>query len=342
MPATEVSSSAKLLQLLEGAWVAQAIGVAAKLGLADLMKDGARPVDDLARETSTHAPSLYRLLRALASVGIFAEAEHRTFGLTPLAEPLQSDVRGSMRAMCAMRAEPWFCGAWGELLHSVTTGEPGFDRYAGCDIFTFLKRNPTALALFGEAMSDLSASETAAVLDAYDFSHADTIVDVGGGQGALLADILRSHPAARGILFDRPETIGRAGDLQKQAGVGDRCQLVGGSFFETVPEGGDLYILKSVIHDWSDDESITILRNVRRAMAPDATLLLIERVIPAGNTASSSKWMDLNMLIASTGRERTEAEFRSLLAAAGFELARVVSTMASVSLIEASQRVPKM
>jgi hypothetical protein len=339
MRVTEMPSSTRLLQLLDGAWVAQAIGVAAKLGLADLMQDGARSVDDLARLSVTHAPSLYRLLRALASSGIFAEREHGTFELTPLAETLCSNVPGSLRAICAMRTEPWFWGAWGELLHSVKTGQPGFDHRAGSDLFTFLERNPDALATFGEAMGSLSHAETAAILCAYEFSHARTIVDVGGGQGALLAAILQAHPQTRGVLFDRPETVARAPGLLKQAGIADRCDVVGGSFFERVPENGDLYILKSVIHDWDDDQSLAVLHNVRCAMSLDDRLLLIERVIPPGNTPSAGKWMDLNMLIAGSGRERTIAEYQSLLADAGFELTHVVPTTAEVSLIKGAPRI---
>lgn len=334
MVAVDLLPSAELLRLTAAAWVSQAIGVAAKLGLADLTKDGPKRIDELARDTATHPPSLHRLLRALAGVGIFVENEHGEFGLTPLAAGLRSDVPGSVRAICAMRAEPWFWGAWGELFHSVRTGETGFDHFHGAGIFAFLEQNPAALALFGRAMGSLSGTETAAVLAAYDFSQAGTIVDVGGGQGALLAAILKAHSAARGILFDRPATVARARDMLEAAGVGDRCEVIGGSFFDTVPEGGDLYVLKSVIHDWDDDQAVAILQNCCRAMGADAKLLLIERVIPPGNAPSFGKWMDLNMLVVAGGRERTEAEYRSLYARAGFELTRIVPTAAEVSLIE--------
>ena len=256
--------------------------------------------------SATHTPSLYRLLRALASSGIFAEREHRVFELTPLAEPLRSDVPGSLRAMCALRVEPWFLGAWGELLHSIRTGEPGFDRYAGSDLFTFLQRNPDALATFGEAMGSLVAhgfrGHSLRLRLLTRWSHCRR---GGGGQGALLTAILQAHPTARGVLFDRPETVAQAAELLKRAAVEDRCGLVGGSFFERVPEDGDLYILKSVIHDWEDEQAVAILRNVRRAISAAGKLLLIERVIPPGNTPSTSKWMDLNMLVAANGRERT-------------------------------------
>jgi hypothetical protein len=338
MAAAAPSSSAELLRLTAAAWVARAIGVAAALGLADLLADGPRGVDELARASAADPPSLYRLLRALAGAGIFAEDDHGRFGLTPLADGLRSDAPGSVRALCALRAAPWYWGAWGELAHSVRTGAPGFDRVHGTDLFTLLERHPAALALFGQAMGALSGTEAAAVLAAYDFAPAATIVDVGGGRGALLAAILGAHPAARGILFDRPATVAGAGALLQGAGVGDRCAVVGGSFFEAVPAGGDLYVLKSVLHDWDDDRAAAILRTCRRAMGPAGRLLLIERVLPPGNAPSPGRWMDLNMLVAAGGRERTEAEYRSLLAGAGFEATRVVPTTAEVSLLEATPR----
>ena len=224
--------------------------------------------------------------------------------------------------------------AWGELFHSVKTGETGFDHFNGADIFTFLERDPAALSLFAQAVGSLSGTEIAAVLAAYDFSRARTIVDVGGGQGALLAAILAANPAVRGVLFDRPATVARARGLLENVGVGDRCEVIDGRFFDAVPKGGDLYVLKSVIHDWDDDQAAAILQNCRRAMGADARLLLIERVIPPGNAPAFGKWMDLNMLVVAGGRERTEAEYRSLYARAGFDLMRIIPTAAEVSLIE--------
>lgn len=331
-----MQAPAELLRLSAGAWVSQAIAVAAKLRLADLMTDGSRSVDELARETATHSPSLYRLLRALASVGVFAEDEQGQFGLTPLAAGLRSDVSGSVRALCEMRGEPWYWGAWGELLYSVRTGETAFNQVHGKGLFTFLEQDPAALSLFAQAMGSLSGTEIAAILAAYDFSPASTVIDVGGGHGVLLAAILQANPGVRGILFDRPAAVARARGVLESAGIAGRCEVFGGSFFDAVPEGGDIYILKSVIHDWEDDRAAAILRSCRRAMDVDARLLLIERVIPPGNTPALGKWMDLNMLVAAGGRERTEVEYRSLCANAGFELTRLVPTAVEVSLIEAA------
>lgn len=331
----DVSSAAELLRLTSAAWVAQAIAVAAQLRVADLLDDGPRTIDELAAATATHGPSLYRLLRALGGVGIFAERVDGRFELTPLAAALRSDGPGSVRAMCAMRGEPWFTAAWAELRHSVTTGEPGFDHAHGTDLFGFLDTNPPAMTLFAEAMTSMSGTETAAVLAAYDFSAAATIVDVGGSRGALLAAILRANPGSRGVLFDLPATVATAAPVLEAAGVADRCALIGGSFFDTVPEGGDLYVLKSVIHDWDDHRAASILTNCRRAIRPHGSLLIIERVVAAGNEPSVAKWMDLNMLVATGGRERTEAEYEALCRGTGFELTGIHPTAAQVSLIEA-------
>jgi hypothetical protein len=334
MPSGDPSLAAELLRLSSAGWVAQAIAVAAQLRLADVLTDGAKDVGELAAETGTHTPSLYRLLPALASMGIFAEDHNGRFQLTALATPLRSDVPGSVRAMCAMRGETWFLETWAELLHSVRTGEPGFEHRHGAPLFAFLAEHPAAMALFAEAMTSMSGTECAAVLAGYDFSTATTIVDVGGGHGLLLAAILRSSPSARGVLFDLPAATARAHDTLDAAGVTDRCVISSGDFFDTVPTGGDLYVLKSVIHDWDDDRAVSILANCRRAMDPAGTLLLIERVIPAGNEPSTSKWMDLNMLVATGGRERTEDEYRSLFQRAGFTLTCVTPTPAHLSLIE--------
>ena len=243
MPSGGQSSAAELLRLTSAGWVAQAIAVAARLRLADVLTDGAKDVGELAAETGTHAPSLYRLLRALASVGIFAEDHDGRFGLTPLATPLRSDVPGSVWAMCAMRGETWFLETWAELLHSVQTGEPAFEHRHGASLFAFLTDHPAAMALFAEAMTSMSATECAAVLAGYDFSTATTIVDVGGGQGHLLAAILRSSPNARGVLFDLPATTARAHETLDAADVTDRCVISDGDFFDAVPDGGDLYVL---------------------------------------------------------------------------------------------------
>jgi hypothetical protein len=255
--------------------------------------------------------------------------------LTPLAEGLRSDLDGSLRQICGLRGEPWTWQAWGELYHSVTTGESAMRYVHGRDLFEFLNEHPDIQARFDQAMVSLSSTEIAAILAAYDFSPFSTIADIGGGHGALLAAILTTYPSARGILFDQPTTVAEAAELLERANVRERCTTVAGDFFTAVPGGADLYLFKSIIHDWSDDRAEVILRTCRRAMAPEACLLLIDRVVPPGNAPSFSKWMDLNMLVLANGRERTEAEISKLLACTGFELQRVIPTATPFSLVEA-------
>jgi hypothetical protein len=304
------------------------------LRLADLLADGPRNVDGLARDTATDPPSLYRLLRALASNGIFREGEPGTFELTPLAEGLRSDIPGSLRAMCVLRTEAWAWAAWSELLRSVSTGISAMELLDGRGLFDFLEERPESLSLFAQEMVSLSSTETEAILAAYDFSGYSTIIDIGGGTGTILAAILAAYPAASGVLFDQPSVIDRAGPLLDGAGISHRCTRTGGDFFAAVPGGGDFYLLKSIIHDWDDERAEAILRTCRCAMPPHARLMLIERVVPAGNGPSFAKWMDLNMLVIAGGRERTEAEYRHLYARAGLELRRIIPTASDMSLIE--------
>jgi len=332
----EDRAAAELLRMAGAAWVAQAISVAARLGVADFMADGPRAVDDLAAATATHSRSLRRLLRALAGVGVFAEDEQGRFGLGLLGSALRSDAPGSVRALCAMRGEPWCWNAWSELFHTLKTGETAFQYMHGTDWFGFLSQHPETAALFDQAMGDLSRTETDSVVAAYDFGRFKTIVDVGGGRGTLLAAILRANPTVEGTLLDLPATVVEAGALLEKAGVAERCTIAGGSFFEAVPGGAELYVLKSVIHDWDDDRAVAILRACRPAMGNTGRLLLVERLIPPGNGPSFAKMMDLNMLALAGGLERTEAEYRALFARADLELAGVIATGADVSIIEAA------
>ncbi len=324
-----------VLGLTEAAWIAQAVSVAARLRLADLMVDGAKTVGELAEATVTHPPSLRRLLGALAGEGLFVEDDQGRFGLTPLGEPLRSDAADSVRALCALRGEPQWWAVWGELLHSVQTGEPAFRYVHGTDLPGFLAGHPDAAALYRAGMGELARTVTAAVVAAYDFGRFKTVVDVSGGQGALLAAILRAYPTVRGVLFDLPATVTQAGGLLAEAGVADRCTIIGGDFFEAVPEGGELYVLKSVIHDWDDEQALAILRSCRRAMDRSSRLLLVERVLPPGDAPPFASRMDLNMLVMrGGGRERTGAEYQRLGQCAGLALADVIPTGADISLIE--------
>jgi ubiquinone/menaquinone biosynthesis C-methylase UbiE len=331
-------ANAAMRQLIMGFRTTQLIHVAATLGIADLLKDGPRDASDLASAASAHPRALYRLLRALASLGIFAETNDGRFELTALAQTLRSDVPGSVRGLAMVYGDDWVWRAYEGMFHSITTGLPAFDHVHGAQFFGYLQRHPAAAATFDQAMTAYSQQEAAAVLAAYDFSAAANVVDVGGGQGALLAAILKAHPRARAVLFDQPSVIERARTGLATAGIADRCAMTPGDFFESVPERGDLYIMKSVLHNWDDRRSIAILENCRNAMQRGSRLLIIERVVPRGNEPSEAKLFDINMLVVIGGLERTESEYRELLEAAGFELTRIIPTTAPVSIVEAAPR----
>lgn len=326
-----------LLQMISGFWLSRTIYIAAKLGLSDLVKDQPRTAAELATATGTHAPSLYRILRALASVGIFTEDEQGRFAQTPVSEMLRSDVPGSMRAVAMVELGQEHFPAWGNLLHSVKTGEIAFDNLFGENIWEYYAKHHDDANNFNDAMSGLTEMSNQAVLAAYDFSGIGTLVDVAGGVGGMLSAILQRYPDTRGVLFDLPHVINEAGSFFAAAGMHERVTLTSGDFFQAVPEGGDAYTMKFIIHDWDDEKSTTILKNIRRAMNPGGKVLLVEMVVPARNEPHWSKFMDLNMLVMAGGRERTEAEFRALLANAGFTLTRVIQTPGPVCVIEAVQ-----
>lgn len=331
----QAAAPGQLLQMIFGSIVTQMIAVAAKLNLADLLSDGARPVDELAAATHTHPPSLYRLLRALASVGIFAETEPRHFTLTPLAGLLQSNAPNSLRGFALLLGSEFYYRSFTNLLHSVQSGESALQTTFGIGLFEYLHQHPGDAAIFNEAMTSVSGREAGAVRDAYDFTGIQTLVDVGGGHGVLLATILKANPALQGILFDRPPVVAGAGPLLQQEGVADRCQVVGGDFFASIPAGADAYILKYIIHDWDDERAEKILKNCRQAMAPGGRVLIVDAVIPAGNAPFIGKLRDMVMLaVTSGGVERTAAEFQTLLAGAGFRLNRIVPTNSVVSVVE--------
>lgn len=329
----EPSPRQQMGRMLTGYWVSQALHVAARLKLADLVADEPKTADELATSTQTHAPSLYRLLRALASLGVFAEGGQGRFGLTPMAECLRSDVPGSQWASAMMIGEGFYL-AWGELLHCVRTGGTGFEKIYGRPVFDHLASHPEQAALFDQAMISFHGHETAAMVEAYDFAGVRRLVDVGGGNGTTLAGILSAQPAMRGTLFDLPGVVERAREHLKAAGVLHRCEVVAGSFFDTIPAGADAYLLRHIIHDWDDDQSLQILRHVRSAIAPAGRLLVVETVIEPGNEPSIGKLLDLAMLVLPGGMERTSEEYRRLYERAGFRLTRVVPTAAEVSVVE--------
>lgn len=329
----EMPPQAVLMQMLTGYWVSQLIYVAAKLGIADLLKDKPMTSEELAAATNTDARTLYRVLRALASVGIFAEVENKRFTMTPLAATLESGP-GSMRGMVIHLGEPASWRAWGELLYSVQTGQTAFPHAHGMDIFDYYAQHPESAEPFNEAMTNFSQIAIPAIIKAYNFSAIGKLVDVGAGHGSLLTAILQAHPQMKGVAFDMAKAIEGAKPRIEAEGLTERCEVVAGDFFESVPDGGDAYIMKHIIHDWDDERSIKILKNCHRAMKDDGRLLLVEFVIERGNAPSLGKLMDINMLALPGGQERTEDEYRALFAAAGFKLTRIIPTASPISVIE--------
>ena len=314
-------------------WTSQAVYVAAKLRIADRLADGPRTVEALAEATGTHPRTLYRLLRALASVGVFSEGEAGRFRLTPAGELLRADETDSLWAMAILMGEEHY-HAWGGLLESVRTGKTAFDRLYGKPIFAYLAEHPEKAKVFDAAMTAIHGRETAAVLDAYDFAGIERLADIGGGNGSNLIGILGRYPGMYGLLFDLPHVVERARDDLRAAGLADRCETVGGSFFKPIPVQADAYFLRHILHDWDDDDAGQILRNIRRAMPSGSRVLVVEHVLPPGDAPSFGKLLDLNMLIMSGGIERTEDEFRRLYEAAGFRLTRVVPARDDLSVIE--------
>lgn len=326
--------SARLMEMMFGFALSRSIAVAAQLGVADLLKDGPKSADELAQAVGAHPRALYRLLRALAGAGVFAEGADARFNLTPLSELLRSDAPESLRAFAAMIANAVNFETWALLPYSVETGKPAFPHKFGMPWFAWLGQNPAEAETFHNAMTSLSAGAVAAVVSAYDFSGISKLVDVGGGHGLLLASVLSKYPNMKGVLYDEPTVIQGAKDVLAAHGVADRCETVGGDFLRSAPAGGDAYILKHIIHDWSDEECLTILGHCHEGMTAGGKVLIVEMVIPERNVPAFSKFLDLEMLVFLTGRERTGAEYRALLDGAGFELSRVVPTPSPYSVIE--------
>ena len=328
---SDAPASQQFMKMTIGGWVTQAISVAAELGIADFLVQGPRTADELAQLAHAHGGALYRVLRALASVGIFSEDAERRFSLTPLAECMRSDTPDSLRSFAIMSGAEFY-QSWGCLLHSAQTGEPGFQKRYGAPFFQYMTEHPERHAIYDAAMMVHGIAETEPMLNAYDFSAFGTVADVGGGNGRMLAAILQRHAAVRGILFDLPPVAQRAQPGLAELGLADRCQVVGGDFFVSVP-AADAYVLRHVIHDWSDDNAVKILRNCRTAMNRGGRVLLVETVIPPLNEPCFGKWLDLMMLIVE-GRERTREQYEQLFAQAGLKLNRIVPTAHEVSIIE--------
>ena len=323
----------QLMQMATAHWVSRILYVAADLNLAARLADGPRTAEELAQSTATHAPSLYRVMRALASIGLFTEAPSHRFSLTLLGEVFTT---GTVRATVLTAAGDLITKSLEQLPYSVQTGKSGFEKAFGMPFFEYLARHPAEASLFSETMVGFHGSEPAAVAAAYDFSQFETIIDVGGATGNLLATILGRHPQPRGILFDLPHVLRDAPALIEARGLVRRITIEAGNFFESVPTAVGAYLLSHIIHDWSEAQCLTILGNCRRTMKPNSRLLVIETVLAPGDAPQLGKILDIIMLALFTGaKERTEPEYRGLLDKAGFRLARVVPTESAVSIVEA-------
>jgi len=324
----------QLIQMGTAYWVSSLVYVAAKFSLADHLAKGPATAEDLAGATGTHAPTLYRVLRTLASLGIFTEGDGHKFSLTPLGEALKTGAPGSARATILTLGGEWAVQGWANLSYSVETGKSAVEKNLGMPVFDWLGQNPEMGSLFNETMIGVHGGEPPAVAKAYDFSGLNTIIDVGGGSGNLLTTILAHNPKLVGILYDLPQVAADAANLIELRGLTDRVRIETGSFFEKVPAGGDAYILSHIIHDWSESQCLTILNNLKHAMTPDSRLLIVEMVLPTGDTPHLGKLLDMMMLVGPGGRERTEGEYAILLSKAGFRLERVVPTESAVSVVE--------
>lgn len=332
-PPQPSANPAALRQMIFGFWSVRAIYVAAELGVADQLASGPRSCEALAAACGADAPSLYRVLRAMSGMGLFTETEPGHFALAPLGEYLRSDTPGSMRALARMLGSDWHWRCFEGVLSSVRTGKPAMEAKLGQPLYAFLQQHPEQEQLFDQAMTGFSSVENEAILAAWDFGTSGTVVDVGGGRGHLLEALLKRMPDLRGVLFDRP-TVTQGANLAV-SGLGERCGVAGGDFFEEVPSGGDAYVLKYILHNWDDARVSAILRTCRRAMGPSSRLLVVEQVVHPGNAPEPVRLLDLEMLVLVGGRERTEAEFRALMAGSGLALTRVVNTRMPLSIIEA-------
>jgi hypothetical protein len=329
-----------LQQMASGHFLAQALHVAAVLGVADTLRDGPKSTGQIAREVDAHAPSLRRVLRLLASAGVFGEREDGTFDLTPLGDLLRSDAPASQRLSCMLVNAPTAFRAWAALLHTVKTGETAFDHVFGIGAFDYFQQHPDEREVFNRAMNSGAAAMGEAVVAAFDFTRFRRVMDVGGGYGALIEAILNAAPKARGVLFDLPPVAEGARQRITAAGLDDRCDVVGGDVFKAVPASADAIVLKHIIHDWDDDRALAILKACRAAITPHGALLIIESIFPSRIDASPASrgyaHGDVNMMVSTGGRQRTQAEFRLLLAAAGFAFTRIVDTgITYASIVEA-------
>jgi hypothetical protein len=321
--------------MLNAHFLAQALHVAATLKIADLLAEGLRTVEELAEASSSHPASLYRLLRMLAGAGVFAEEEPGRFGLTPLASTLRTDTPDSVRDWALFISAPPVWAAWSNLLHSVRTGESAFEHAFGMPLFRYMDDHPDLGVAYNNWMAKQSELQNGAVLGSYDFAAHHRVVDVGGGQGATLTAILEANPSVTGVLFDLPQVVSK---VTLPETITQRCEIVAGDMLKALPAGGDVYLLKRVLMDWSDEIATDALMRCRDAMVEDGKVLVIEPVVPQGNEPSVGKFLDVTMLVMQHGRVRTESEHRALFEAAGLELTRTIPTSSPLRLIEGARR----
>jgi len=331
----ELPPHLKVVQMGRAFIVSRTVYAAAKLALADHLATGPKSAAELAGPMQVHAPSLHRLMRTLASLGVLTERPEQRFALTAVGEALKTDAPGAARSSVLYVGNPAAQRGWDLLVYSVQTGKTGFEKANGMALFDYLAGHPEDASLFSEMMVAIHNQEPPAVAAAYDFSPFRTIVDVGGATGNMLAAILGAHPEPRGILFDRPHVVKDAPALLQSRGVSERVSIEGGDFFERVPNGADAYLLSHIIHDWTENQSLAILANLRKAMTPTSRLLIVEMVLTAGDSPHPGKMLDITMLSQTGGEERSEAEYGALLNKAGFRLTRVIPTASAASIVEA-------
>ena len=326
---------AQMMHKITGFWTSCCIYAAVKLNIADMLATKPQTAEQLAETTNTHAPSLYRVLRALAGEGIFNENENGEFSNTSLGETLLDNVPGSMKAMALTQLGDHF-GAWGNLEYSVKTGGIAFDNVEGMSVWKYYEENPEDGMNFMKAMTGLTAGAIKNIVPAYDFTQFKTIVDVGGGNGALLIAVLNAAPEAKGIVYDQEYVVNETNKIIESNGLSEQCSVEAGSFFDSVPPNADAYLMKSVLHDWEDEKCIDILKNCNEAMTLESKLLILESVIPGANIPHPGKFIDINMLVMTGGKERTEKEFATLLQQAGLKLTQVIRTNSPmISIVEA-------
>ena len=330
----------RMMQLAGGFGLTAALQAIVRLNIADLLAEGPLPVSELARRTESNEDILYRVMRLLASVGVFEELHGKLFGLTPMSGLLRTGVSGSLRDAVAWVGSRFHFQVWSELGHSVKTGQPAVEKVFGVNAFDAIYGDPEVAYDFNMAMTCFSRQIAPAVLEAYDFSGVDTLMDVAGGHGAILCEILSQYPKMNGILFDVPEVIEEATCHVCSLKMEHRCEIVAGNFFDRIPAGADAYYMQHILHDWNDEKSLHILANCRRALEgkPNGKLLIVDSVVPENSQPHPSKWLDLEMLLMPGGRERTEGEWRELFGNAGFEITRILPMKVADSVIEARVR----